>query len=122
MCRNQLYTYLPRSIQAIHEQIPEKVELLYRKYPYEVYGEPVIKKELRKKGVRYSQLEYQECYDAASDAYLYSIHQCALRDYPYVEQYIRKMVSIAINWGLVLANERRNICRMNGLREVEYPE
>lgn len=110
--------YLPNAIRKISREIPEEISRLYERYPYEKYGEPYIRKKLRWCGIRDTRLEYQECVDAALLAYLYSIHRCAYCGYEYVEYYIRKMISISIVWGMVLANEDKYLCQENQLRQV----
>lgn len=109
---------MPRAIEKIHRQIPEKIEELYRKFPYESYAEPEIRRRLGSWGIKQHQLAYQECYSAASDAYLYSIHRCAFCGYAYVKLYIRKMIRIAVIWGLAIAYPDKHICKANQLREV----
>lgn len=44
--------------------------------------------------IKENQIEYQECYDAAMEAYLYSIHRCAFCDYEYVVYYVKKMMLV----------------------------
>ena len=119
LCRQKLYEYFPRAIREIGMRKGEDVFLLYEKFPFEVYGEPFIRRRLWKMGIAQHRLEYQECYDAASDAYLYSIARCAFCGYGHVEFYIRKMIRIAVIWGLVLFNDGRNLCMENGLAQVE---
>ncbi|RZS94228.1 hypothetical protein EV209_2598 [Cuneatibacter caecimuris] len=118
LCKKQLYIYLPSSIQKIHEAAGDKVKALFAAYPFEIYGDPFIKRALRRFEVKYSSLAFQECYDAASDAYLYSIHRCAWRGYDFVEFYIRKMIPISIRWALVICDEGKNICQANGLSRI----
>lgn len=115
----QLEVYIPRAIQEIRERIPDKVEGLYNQYPFEKYGDPFIRKHLHKCGIREHHLAYQECYDAAMEAYLYSIHRCALCDYEYVEYYICRLISLAVIWSLNICYEGRNICRENHLCQIE---
>ena len=64
-------------------------------------------------------MENGDCTAQASDAYLYSIARCAFCGYGHVEFYIRKMIRIAVIWGLVLFNDGRNLCMENGLAQVE---
>lgn len=110
--------YIPNAIREIAKTMPEKVGDFYQKYPYEIYGHPEIKRKLKQAGITDHQMEYQECYAAASDAYLYSIHRCALCGYSHVEFYIKKMIAIAIIWGIVIANENKYLCRFNNLKEI----
>jgi hypothetical protein len=110
---------MPATIKKIQELIPEKVNEYYQRFPYEVYAEPVIRKKLIYYGIRENQIEYQECYSAAMEAYMYSIHRCALKNYEHVEFYIRKMIALSIIWGIVISHENRIICKENGFRQVE---
>ena len=118
LCKRQLYRYLPSSIQKIHAAAGDKVKALFAVYPFEIYGEPFIRRALCRLEVKCSSLAFQECYDAASDAYLYSIHRCALCGYDFVEFYIRKMIPITIRWALVICDEGKNICQANGLSRI----
>ncbi|MCI8852991.1 MAG: hypothetical protein HFI32_05735 [Lachnospiraceae bacterium] len=115
----QLEVYIPRVTREIQKQIPEKVQELYQKYPFETYGDPLIRKCLCKWGIQEHHLAFQDCYDAAIETYLYSIHRCALCGYEYVEYYIKKMIPFAVIWGLNIHNEGRNICREHHFRQVE---
>lgn len=109
---------MPNAISKIHKLIPEKVEALYQRYPYDIYGELEMKKRLRINRIRERQIEYQECCDAGIIAYMYSIHRCALKDYQYVKAYIRKMISIAIIEGINIAREDKHLCDANGLQQI----
>lgn len=110
--------YMPKAIDAIHKVIPQKVEAFYQKYPYEIYGDLVIRRWLRSFRIREHQIEYQECYDAAMQAYLYSIHRCALCGYEYVGAYIRKVIRIAIICGINIARQNRYFCKANGFLQI----
>ncbi len=112
--------YMPRTISSIASEIPEKVQDYYLEYPFEVYGEPIIQQKLKQAGIQQSHLAYQECYDAASEAYLYSIHRCAFCNYSHghVENYIKKMISISIVWGIVIANEDYYLCKAMDMKRV----
>lgn len=78
-----------------------------------------IKRKLRLNGIRQNQLAYQGCYSIAMEAYLYGIHQCALCNYEHAEFYIKKMINLAIIWGLAITQENKIICRENGFKQVE---
>lgn len=109
---------MPRAVKRIAEQVPEKVQLLYGKYPFEICGEPYIRYLLTFFRIRASMAAYQDCYDAALDAYLFSIHRCALCGYTGVQGYIRKLVPIAVKCALVLSDEGKIICSENGFKRV----
>lgn len=116
--KKQLSDYLPKSMQSIAESVPEKVQKLYQDYPFETFGEPVIKRAIKKNGISEHRIEYQECYAAATDAYMYSIHRCAFCGYLNVGAYIKKMVAIAIIWGIIIANENKYLCKVNNLKNI----
>lgn len=113
---------MPNGIRRIAELIPEKVKDYYVRYPFEVYGAPVIRKKLALCNIRREQQEYQECYDAAMVGYLYSIHRCAWKNYDYVEAYIRKMVSVCIILGWNLAHEMQYLCHTNQLQHISLDD
>lgn len=83
-----------------------------------MYGDPFIRRRLKKWHIHPHQLEYQECYSAASDAYLYSIHRCALCRYSHVEFYIRKMIAVAVIWALAISHPDKDLCQTNNLTQV----
>lgn len=118
ICNYFINIYMPKAIDTIHKKIPEKVSVLYQKYPYETYGDLPIKRRLRICKIKENQMEYQECYDAAMEAYLYSIHRCAFCDYEYVAYYIKKMISVAIICGINIAQESKHLCKVNGFKQV----
>ena len=61
---------------------------------------------------------YQDCYDAASDAYMFGIHRCAFCGYTGVGEYIRKLIPIAVKCALAVADEGRIICQENDLKRI----
>lgn len=95
------------------------MEEYYTKFPYERYCEPLIRKQIRRFGIKAHQIEYQECYSAAMESYMYSIAQCALHNYNYVENYIKKMIKVTIICVLVIVNENCIICREHGFKQIE---
>ncbi len=46
LCKKTLDQYIPQSIKKINVLIPEKINIYYKDFPYEIYGEPVIKKRI----------------------------------------------------------------------------
>ena len=88
-------------------------------FPYEIYGDPIIKKKMKYFGIKEHQLEYQECYSIAMETYIYSIHRCAFCEYSHFEYYNRKMIKLAILWGILLSRENIFICKENNLRLIE---
>ena len=113
LCKKTLDQYMPQSIKEINARIPEKINIYYKDFPYEIYAEPVIKKRMHYWKIRENCLEYQECYSAAMQGYLYSIHRCALCNYTYAEFYIRKMINIAIICALVATSEEKKMIRLD---------
>ena len=102
----------------IKAQIPDVVEEMYERYPYEEYGDKIAKIILRKRGIYDNSLAYQECYDAAITAYLYSMHRCAIASGVSVRAYIYKMIGIYVNAALVIYDDSKNICMENNLQKI----
>jgi len=105
-------------MKKINAIIPEKVAEFYERFPYEEYGDPEIIKRLRNRRIGVHKLEYLDCYSAASDAYMFSICQCAFCNYTHVEYYIKKMIGIAITCALNIAHVDENICKANNFKQV----
>ena len=91
---------------------------LYRQYPFETFGDPMIRHLLLRYRVFPHMAAYQDCYDAASDAYMFGIHRCAFCGYTGVGEYIRKLIPIAVKCALAVADEGRIICQENDLKRI----
>lgn len=118
MSKKQLDEYIPNTIQSIRKNIPEQVENYYTQFPFEKYGDPFIRRKLQKLGVRQDRVEYQDCYEAATMGYLYSIHRCALMQYEYIVPYIRKMIKVCIFLGWNISQEIRHLCEENNFSQI----
>lgn len=100
----------------------EEVKKLLVEYPFEKCGEKLIKNIIYQYNIRNYSYEYDECFDAGMQAYLYSIHRCAAIKCFYVESYIKKVMRIYIKCAIVICNESRNICKENGFKNVELDQ
>lgn len=76
--------------------MPDKVKEYYDMFPYEIYGDPIIRNKLKYYRIKTYQLEYQECYSIAMETYIYSIHRCAFCNYLHFEYYVKKLIKLAI--------------------------
>ena len=112
--------YLPKNIERIYKEIPEKVEEYLKKYSYEGQVEKYAQVMLKHYGVGREKSYYQDCCSNASLGYLYSIGRCAYCGYEdnHVKNYIKKMIRISIINGINASNEAAHICRSNNLRAV----
>lgn len=117
LCRRKLEQDCYRSIQAIRERIPERVEQYLQQYPFEEYGRQQIVRELLRRSIPPSSELYMECYDAGMLAYLYSVHRCAAMGYTHTPLYIMRMIRCLVTCALVVTGEIRALCRENGLTE-----
>lgn len=95
------------------------MKTLFNRFPYEEYGERLIKIALRQYGIRVNSYEYTECADAGMMAYMYSINRCAVINCIYVEAYLNKVIRIYIKCALVIYNEYKNICKEHNFKLVE---
>jgi hypothetical protein len=118
ICNRTLNVYCVKAIEKTRIACPNSVDDYLKRYPFETYAEPNIKKELHKRHIFSSQGAHADCYDAGMFAYLYSVHRCAVMRYDYTEAYIKKMIRIYIVCALVVYSEAQNLCRANGLREM----
>ena len=116
MAKKHIEIYIPKSIDNIMSQIPDKVQKVIKIYDFDNYAEPYIKKTLWRYGITKNKFYYDDCYSNASVGYIYSVCRCAFCNYDYVVPYIRKMIKITIVDGIVIANEFKNICKENNFR------
>lgn len=91
---------------------------MFEEHPFDERVEKIISRVLKSRGVFQHRLAYQECYDAAMTAYMYSIHQCAIKIGSSVMGYIYKMTKIYVNAALVVYDDAKNICRENNFRNI----
>jgi hypothetical protein len=106
-----------KSMERVRQLCPERILEYFERYPFEMYAEKQIKRQLYRNGINPSRDQYAECYDAGMLAYLYSIHRCAALNCDYVIPYVLKMIRIYVICALVVSNETRNLCRKNGFTE-----
>ena len=118
ICNRVLNCYCLKAIEQIRASCPGKVGSYMRQYPFEEYAEVFIRRALCRYNIYRTHGMYDDCYDAGMLAYLYSIHRCAAAQYTHTQAYIKKMIRIYIICAMVVYQESKNICRVNGLRET----
>ena len=116
--KKTISVYAYRSIESIKKQFPEAVDRYLKLYPFEQYGNKAITSTLSRNRIFPSHGEYADCFEAGMIAYLYSVHRCASMNCDYTVPYIRKMVRIYIVCAIVIYNDTKNLCRINGFREI----
>lgn len=94
------------------------MQKLYSEFPYEIYGERLIRKVLYQYGIRHTSREYADCVDAGAMAYMYCISRFAIIKCFHVEAYLNKVIKIFINCALIISNEDRYICREHNLKHI----
>ena len=123
LCRQKLTVYSYKSMAEIKSRIPDRVEEYLRAYPFEEFGDRLIRSTLlRRFSIRPRQAEYEDCYEAGILAYLYSIHRCADMACDYTVPYIRKMIRIYIICALVVYYDSRDLCRRNHFLEIRLDD
>jgi len=73
------YSY--RSMERVSKTCPEKVEALLLRFPFDDSQDKQLRRALRRCRIYPGQGCYDDCYSAGMQAYLYSIHRCALMGY-----------------------------------------
>ncbi|MBC8589655.1 hypothetical protein [Wansuia hejianensis] len=122
ICKKTIGIYCDRSIEKIQKVYSREVKALYEKYPFEEYGDRLIKTILLQYGIREGKYECAECYEAGVMAYVYSMNRFAVIECIYIKAYIKKIINIYIKCALVICNESRNICKENGFRHIELDQ
>jgi len=118
ICNKTINIYCIGKIEKIRNLHSEKVNEYMNRYPFEECADGYIKKQLRIHKIYSSHSHYDDCYDAGIMAYLYSIHRCAEMSYSYTEFYMKKLIRIYIICALVICNDTKNLCQINGFREI----
>lgn len=116
--RKTLSEYSYRSMESIQARYPRRVEQYFQNFPFDRYGHDFICNVLYRFRIYRDRAEYDDCYEAGMVAYLYSVHRCAALNCDYTIPYIRKMIRIYVLCALVIADDGRNICRSNSLRQI----
>lgn len=109
------------------------VEPKRQKRPYSYYEktineysyrsmERVSRRALRRCRIYPGQGCYDDCYSAGMQAYLYSIHRCALMGYTNVIGYIAKMQRIYLICAIVVYRDTAYLCKEHGLRETRLEQ
>ncbi len=118
-CRNTLERYIPESIERFAALCPERAEEYMRRWPYELYADAQIRRQLRRMRLSPANMLYDDCVDAGMLAYLYSIYRCAYMRYEHTEQYIRKMIRVLVICALSAGREAEAICAENGFTRLK---
>ena len=118
LCKNTINDFSHKRIAFFYRNYKEEIDEYLLKYPYDEYGDKIIKYYLYRMEIYKSKAVYDDCYDAGMTAYLYSVYICAATAKDYVVPYIKKVVNIYIKCALVVANETKNICKENNFIPV----
>ena len=118
LCKKRLDDETFLCVERAQVACPEAVEQYLLRYPFEQYGDRLIRSVLFQNGVYSSHAAYADCYDSGMLAYLYSIHRCAAMSYDHVVPYLRKMIRVYMICALVVYRDAENLCRANNFREV----
>lgn len=119
ICRKRLHGDTYKSIEKVKMQYAPIVEQYFFNYPFEEYGDKIIRRTLYRNGVYRFHGVYDDCYDAGMLAYLYSIHRCAALNCSYVIPYIRKMVRIFMICALVIYQDAENLCQATDFCRIQ---
>lgn len=118
-----LYTYSYNSIDRISMQYNIDIQKLCEEYTYETYFENNFKRICYHFQIRKNSYQYQECYDACTTAYLYSLYHCAISPKRnvegYIMAYVRKVMRIYTIAALTIYNDANNLCKINGFRRID---
>ena len=117
-----MYTYSFNSINRIKTQYKVDIQELCKEYTYKIYFEKNFKRICYFFRISKCSYQYQECYDACTTAYLYSLCHCAVRpkrsDEGYIMAYVRKVMRIYTIAALTIYNDASNLCKMNGFQRI----
>lgn len=114
------YSY--RSMERVSKTCPEKVEALLLRFPFDDSQDKQLRRALRRCRIYPGQGCYDDCYSAGMQAYLYSIHRCALMGYTNVIGYIAKMQRIYLICAIVVYRDTAYLCKEPGLRETRLEQ
>lgn len=90
ICRRRIGEECFRAIEKVKITCPERVERYLEEWPFDAYADRRIKSQLRWWRIDPQHSLYDDCYDAGMLAYLYSIHRCAMMEYPACQSVHRK--------------------------------
>lgn len=114
------YSY--RSMERVSKTCPEKVEALLLRFPFDDSQDKQLRRALRRCRIYPGQGCYDDCYSAGMQAFLYSIHRCALMGYTNVIGYIAKMQRIYLICAIVVYRDTAYLCKEHGLRETRLEQ
>ena len=117
-----LYEYSLNSIKRLLDQNHMMLAELCERYPYEIYCEKNFHRTCYKLQIRKNSYQYDECQDACTTAYFYSICHCTFSDkkddMDYAMAYIRKLMKIYAMAAIIISRDADNLCKINGFRKV----
>ena len=119
ICKKTLGIYCETSIEKIQKTHSEEVNRLFDEFPYEKYGERLIKNVLNQLDIKPNSYEYAECIEAGMMAYVYCINRFAVIKCVYIEAYLNKVIKIYVKCTLIICRESQNICRENKFKLIE---
>jgi hypothetical protein len=113
--------YADRAIERIHRRNSIQVQALYRRYPFEEFGESCFKIMRKKFAIYRSSYVYDECYSVGMKAYMYTICQCSMKeDTPdLIQRYLYVIMRAYFICVLNTVDEGRIICRENYLSRID---
>lgn len=111
--------YMLSAMERIYAACPERVAEYLERWPYERYGEAQTARALRRAHVFPGHALHDDCVDACMLAYMYSVYRCAYMGYEHTEQYILKLLRIAVANALIAGDETAAICEANGFTRFE---
>ena len=117
-CKKTLNEYLYSSLERDRIKNLENIQKYFVQYPFDKFGERAIKRRLGWFGIHKNKAMYDDCYDAGVMAYMYSIHRCGACGYDYFLPYMYKMIRIYILCALIIYNDSKNICKINGMKQI----
>lgn len=123
ICKRTIGMYCERSIMRTQKVHSHAVEKLSQQYPFDTYGEGLIKRIIRHQcNIRENDYKYAECFDAGMLAYFYSLNRCVVIKCVNVEAYMKKVIRIYVKCALVICNEGRNICEEHGFKLISLDQ
>ena len=90
LCKKTINDIAYNRIAFFYKNYKKEIDNYLLKYPYEEYGDKIIKYYLYRMEIYKTNSVYDDCYDAGMTAYLYSVYICASTAKDYVIPYIKK--------------------------------
>ena len=109
------------AISIVNHEV--NIDEMCKEYNYEIYFKDNFRRVCYYYRVKRNSYQYQECYDACSTAYLYSLYHCAVsakrNKEGYIMAYTRKLMRIYVIAALTISNDANNLCKINGFRRID---